>query len=159
MTMQILNYDLYDLYALLHYLRDDPGKFPIYRSAVEKIIGYITAPPSGNGIETNTVRKLLRPVYEEEEKHLSWIAVDNEYTANVLIIKNNAYYTILAALLKEMLDCGDDAERLYDFCDAVNNVPLILADDNRPKKAIKEMIKDYQKKYDRGFLLSEIKDI
>ncbi|MBQ9385194.1 MAG: hypothetical protein IJT87_13265 [Ruminiclostridium sp.] len=157
--MQILNYDLYDLYALFDYFRGNAGKFPIYRSAVEKIVEYITAPPSGNGIETNTVRKLLRPVYEEDEKKLVWISVDNEYTANVSVIKNTAYYTILAALLKEMLDCGDDADRLYDFCDAVTNVPLILADDNKPKKAIKEMIKDYQKKYDRGFLLSEIKDI
>ena len=159
MKLQILNYDLCDLYALIHYIRSNTDKFPIYRSAIEKIIEYITAPPSGNGIQTNTVRKILRPFYEEDEKRLAWIAVDNEYTANVSVIKNTAYYSILTALLKEMLDCGDDKDRLYDFCDAVHNVPLIIADDYKPKKAIKELIKDYQKKYDRGFLLSEIKDI
>lgn len=58
-----------------------------------------------------------------------------------------------------MQQCINDSQRFYLLCDASHNIPLLLADTKNPKKAIKIMIKDYQKNYNKEFLLKELKKI
>ena len=59
----------------------------------------------------------------------------------------------------EITECCDDKERFYLLCDAVHNIPLILADDPKPKKAINSMIKEYRNRYNGLFLKEEVKNI
>lgn len=152
----LINYDLYDLHALMVFLRQNTDKFSQYENAVRQIVSCLEASMQTGGGEANSIRKILMPFVSEEEQ-LSWALVENRYTANVIIIKNKAYYDILSAVLREMLRWGNDRERLYLLCDAVHNIPLLLADVKKPKKAAAAMIKDYQRKYDGDFLSDELK--
>lgn len=157
--MYLLNYDFYDLHALITFFRQNTKSFSLYKSPVEQMISYVNAPMPNNGIEINTIRKILKPYVNKNDKFLSWVLIENAYTANIFIIKNKAYYNILSSIFKEMLQCYNDEQQLYLLCDASHNIPLFLADINKPKKAIKAVIKDYKKRYNQNFLLTEMKNI
>lgn len=157
--MLLINYDFYDLYALITFFRNNTEKYFAYDKAVQKIIYYIDLPSSNNGLEANIIRKILKPYFNAEDNFLSWVLVENKYTANIGIIKDKTYYDILSAVFKEMQQCINDSQRFYLLCDASHNIPLLLADTKNPKKAIKIMIKDYQKNYNKEFLLKELKKI
>lgn len=79
------------------------------------------------------------------------------YTANVLVIKKESYYTVLSSVFEEMLDIYTDEQRLYLMCDAAHNIPLLLANENKPMPIINTMIKDYRKQYNKLFLVNEFK--
>ncbi|MGN1105579.1 MAG: hypothetical protein ACI4RH_02935 [Huintestinicola sp.] len=115
--------------------------------------------PAVSGIEPNTIRKILRPFFDDNDDALSWVLINNAYTANISIIKPKAYYLILSAVFEEMLKVYSDEQRLYLLCDASHNIPLILADVKKPKKSIKEMVSDYRKQYNKNFLVNELKSI
>ena len=157
--MYLLNYDFYDLHALFVFFRSKPDRFPHYRPAVEQLIGYIGEPAVQNGIDTNTVRKILQPFRSDDDDTLSWVDVNNEYTANIRIIKNQSCYDIIRAVLTEMTVCSEDTDRLYLLCDAVHNIPLILADEPKPSAALKACIAEYRSRYSKSFLSTEIKSI
>lgn len=154
--MYLLNYDFYDLYALITFFRQNTERFSLYKKPAEQIVSYIDTPMSNNGIELNTIRKILRPYVDKNDEYLSWTLVDNAYTANIIIIKNELYYSVLSTIFKEMLECFKDKQRLYLLCDSSHNIPLLLIDVKNPKTAIKAMISDYQTKYNKNFLLSEL---
>ena len=156
--MYLLNYDFYDLHALITFFRNNTARFSDYKASVEQIVQYMKA-PAANGIEPNTIRKILRPYFKDNDEALSWVLVNNEYTANISIIKMEAYYLILSAAFEEMLKFYSNEQRLYLLCDASHNIPLILADIKKPEKAIKEMIRDYRKQYNKFFLVNELKSI
>lgn len=155
--MRLINYDFYDMYALITFFRSNPAKAE-YLPAIEKIIRYLDSEPSQNSIESNTIRKILKPYTSEQDEQLSWVFTENKYTANIFIIKNEACYMIMSAIFRELLLClGNDPERVYMLCDASHNIPLLLIDEKRPEKAITSMIKEYRKHYAPEFLYKELK--
>ena len=156
--MYLLNYDFYDLHALITFFRSNTARFSDYKASVEQIVQYMKA-PAVSGIEPNTVRKILRPYFDDNDNALSWVLVNNAYTANISIIKSEAYYSILLAVFEEMTAIYSDEQRLYLLCDASHNIPVILADVKKPEKAIKEMVRDYRKQYNKNFLVNELKSI
>ena len=94
---------------------------------------------------------------KEEEPGLFWIWVENVYTGNVLTMKNEGYYRVLAAVFREMLVSIGDNQRLWRLCDATHNLPILLVECKAPKKGIKSMIRIYQVQYNRDFLEEELK--
>lgn len=154
--MQLLNYDLYDLYALFVFLRAHPQRFAAYRQGVRQIAAHIAAPDLGV-VDANSIRRCLRPCYAAEDSWLHWVLIDSEYAADVRVIRKEAYYPLLAAMLQEMLTCGDDPDRLQLLCDALHNVPLILTGEPQPLQHIQTEIGRYQDAYDPEFLRAELK--
>lgn len=155
--MYLINYDFYDLYSLIVFFRCKPKRFINYRSAVKEILNDMKKSAENHIIKDNTIRNKLKPYYNENDELVSWITVDNRYTANIKIIKNEPAYLIMSVILNEMLECCNDLERFHCLCDATHNVPLVLADEIKQKKIINGMIKEYRKKYNSLFLKDELK--
>ena len=155
--MLLTNYDFYDLHAYIVNFRSFPEKFKNYLVPTEQIVSYINAPIKNN-LEDNKIRKIIRPFYNSEDSML-WVTVDNVYTANLYIIKHISYYSILSAIFEEMLRVYENEQQLVQLCDAVHNIPLILADEKKPEKVIKIMIKEYRENYNHDFLVDELKKL
>lgn len=51
--MLLLNYDFYDLYALILFFRDFPEKCVLYTDAIKELIQYIGCPQTSNGLDYN----------------------------------------------------------------------------------------------------------
>ena len=156
--MYLINYDLYDLHAFFTFFRSAPARFPDYILPVKQLVEHVNA-PVGNTSDFNAVRRIISPFYDPRDESLSWVLVNNMYTANVFAVKTEAYYHILSAVFKEMLDFYNDEQRLYLLCDAVHNIPVLLADEKKPKPIIAAMIGDYRKQYNRAFLENELKNV
>ena len=73
------------------------------------------------------------------------------------MLKNTAYYRILAEVFREMLHHLEDNQRLWRLCDSTHNLPTLLVECKEPKKAIKSMIQIYQIEYNKNFLVEELK--
>ena len=160
--MHLLNYDFHDMYALIIYFRNFPTHIRSYVQPIKDIISYIEAPMSDNVLETNMVRKLIRVHIEAKENGLGWVFVDNEYTANLTVMKKDSHYRLMVAIFKEMLNFCEDEQRMFLLCDATHNIPLVLSNAftvKRPKKEIEIMVSHYQKQYNKEFLVRELKDI
>ena len=158
--MHLLNYDFHDMYALIIYFRNFPTHIRSYVQPIKDIISYMEAPMSDNVLETNMVRKLIRLHMEKKENGLGWVFVDNEYTANITVMKKDRHYRLMVAIFKEMLDFYEDEQRMFLLCDATHNIPLVLANSyiKKPKKTIETMVRDYQKQYNKEFLVKELKE-
>lgn len=151
----LINYDFYDIHALIVFFRSTPEKFAAYSGSVREIMGLLK---SYDGyVPDNAVRKMFRSDYNENDTLISWVLTDNRYTANLRIIKNESCYKILLRIFEEMLMTYDDKQRFYLLCDASHNIPLVLADVKKPKKTVKAMIKNYRKRYNDSFLRDELK--
>ena len=157
--MQLLNYDFYDLYALLIFFRADTDKVSEYAEVIEQIVHCLEEPVSQSEIEGNAVRKILQTYVSETEQGLSWVWTENKYTGNVVIMKNAGHYRILSEVFQEMLRSMGDGRRLWYLCDATHNIPTLLVECKDPKKAIKSMAKRYQKEYNKNFLVEELKQL
>lgn len=155
--MQLLNYDFYDLYALLIFFRMDTKKIAEYAEAIEELVACLEQPVFGNVCECNTIRKILQGYVSEEEQGLVWIWTENIYTGNTLTMKNVGYYDILAEVFREMLRNLGDNQRLWRLCDSTHNLPTLLVECEEPQKAIKSMVRIYQMEYNRNFLVEELK--
>lgn len=155
--MYLINYDFYDLYALIVYFRSNPARFPCYIESIRQIIDYLNASTITNEIIDNQIRRFISPYFDKQDEALSWVPVNNVYTANIFVIKKEAYYRILSSVFEEMIGSYNDEERLYLLCDATHNIPLLLADEENPKKIIKIMINDYRKQYNKLFLKDELR--
>lgn len=154
--MYLLNYDLYDLYALFVYLRNHPERFSQYREGIRQI-AEIVASPEEQCAGTNCIRRALRPCYQAEDTYMDFVLTDNVYTAEILIIDKPACYPLLTAMLRELLDHGDDPARLTWLCDAMHNIPVILVRESRPRTHIHFEIHHYQRKYNPLFLKQELR--
>lgn len=155
--MYLLNYDFYDLQALLIFFRANTDKVQEYTEALKQLINCMEHHISGGESEFNIVRKILKKYTCNAEHELSWVGTENIYTANIIIIKNADHYSILTEVLREMLCCINDTQRLWSLCDAVHNLPMLLLECKKPKKVIKSMIKTYQKDYNSNFLVKELR--
>lgn len=149
--MSLINYDLYDLYALFCYLRHSPSRLPDFRQAVRQIITAVYEPA-----EVNRIRHILRPCAHTEDIALSWVLTDNEYSADVRIIRDASALAVVCGMLEELLQAGDDQGRVYLLCDSVHNIPLILADPGRHHMPFKDMLRDYRMQYAPSFLKAEL---
>ncbi len=144
--MKFLNYDFYDIQALIVFFRAKPDCVSEYAGAIEQIISCLKDGASGNGAETNTIRKILQGYVSREESGLSWIWTENVYTGNVVIIKEERYYHILAEVFQEMLLCIDDSSCLYELCDTVHNLPTVMVENKKPEKIIKSVVEQMKRK-------------
>ena len=156
-VMHLINYDFYDLHAVIVCVRSNPNNkrlIPILNSIVE----LIEAPQSDNGIESNVVRKTIRQCTETDIESLSFANTDNIYTANIRIIKNSVHYKILSKIFRELAySMSVNNERAIAAADSFHNIPLLLADEVKAKKAITQTIKEYREIYYPNFLADALK--
>lgn len=157
--MRLLNYDFYDLYALLVYFRADVDKVSEYAEAIERIIAYLDEPIQEKEIAFNSIRKVLQLYVSKTESALSWVWTENVYTGNVVLMKDVNSYCILKKVFQEILLAIGNNERLWSLCDATHNLPVVLANDKKSGKIIKSMVRIYQKKYNKYFLVEELKEL
>lgn len=156
--MRLINYDFYDIHALICLVRSNPCK-ECYIPMLEAIIGYLEKESTDNGMEANAIRALIRPHVNEHDEMFKWVFVNNCYTANVRSIKNKTDYEILIAVLREIIAVKEtgDMEKTVLLADAVHNIPCILVDEAKPCKRIAGEISDYRKRYNKTFLKNELK--
>lgn len=154
--MYLLNYDFCDLHYIFVLIRSDPETISM-AAALEEIAAYIARPDDTNGIAENTVRRLLQKHYGRNDKRFQWVYVENYYTAYTAVVKEQAYYAILSAVLSELFAAlRENAERARLAADAVHNIPLLLFDSKNPRKAIERGIREYRETCHRDFLQKEL---
>lgn len=155
--MHIINYDFYDLYAVIICVRskpDDKRLTPI----LNRIAELIEAPQPDNGIEPNIVRKTIRQCEGTDIDGLSFANTDNVYTANIRIMKNPIHYKILSKVFRELSESMSvSIERTEAAADSFHNIPILLSDELKPKKAITQALKEYRARYSPTFLSDELK--
>lgn len=154
--MYLINYDLYDLHALIVFFRDSPERFPDYIGALSDIKAHVCEKTADDTVRYNAVRNIIRK-YIHGDGLLSWYMVNNVMASKTVVIHNESVYGIISAIFCEMLEHYDDSERFVLLCDAVHNVPVILADEPKPRKTVEVMIKPYRKAYNGRFLKAELK--
>lgn len=157
--MDMINYDFYDLYAVIVCVRSNPNDkrlIPVLNSIAE----LIEAPQHDNGIESNIVRKAIRQCGKADIDGLSFANTDNIYTANIRIMKNPVHYKILSRIFRELSDSMSvSSERTATAADSFHNILLLLADESKPKKTMTLGIKEYRTKYYPNFLVDELKGL
>ena len=157
--MHLINYDFYDLYAVIICVRsnpDDKRLIPI----LDRITELIEAPQPNSGIEPNIVRKAIRHCGGTDVDGLSFANMDNVYTANIRIMKSPVHYKILSRIFRELSDSMSvSSERTATAADSFHNIPLLLADESKPKKTMTLGIKGYRTKYYPNFLVDELKGL
>lgn len=155
--MHMINYDFYDLYAVIVFVRSSPNDkrlIPVFNSIAE----LIEVPQNNNGIESNIVRKAIRKCGMADIDGLSFANTDNVYTANIRIMKNSVHYKILSKIFLELAESiSVSIERTVAAADSFHNIPLLLSDELKPKKAITLAIKEYRARYNPYFLADELK--
>ena len=156
--MYLINYDLYDLHALIVFFRNSPERFPAYTEALSDISAHVCAKTADDTGRYNAVRNILRK-YSHGDGLLTWYMVNNVMASNTVVIRNEGVYGVISAIFCEMMEFYDDIERFVLLCDAVHNVPIILADESMPAKTVEIMIKEYRHRYNRQFLKRELKDL
>ena len=157
--MHLINYEFYDLYAVIVCVRSNPKDKRLI-PVLNRITELIEAPQSNNGIEPNIARKAIRQCDKADIEGLSFANTDNVYTANIRIMKNPVHYKILSKIFRELSDSMSvSSERTAMAADSFHNIPLILVDESKPKKAINLAIKEYRAKYYPNFLADELKTL
>ncbi len=156
--MYLLNYDFYDLHALFVFIRSNPEYIEVI-PGLRTLSDYLTKPPAETGgIPSNYVRTVLAAHIPAGMQGATWVHVQNIYTANLLVMRDPAFYPLLAAVLDELAGAlADEPERTRMLADAVHNIPLLLIEEKRPKKPIMASIKDYRSRYHAGFLEAQLK--
>ena len=151
-------YDLYDIYAVIVYIRayPDDDKIKDIAKAVKRLID---EPQRENG-DYNDVRRAIAEIDGVDRERWHWAFVENDYTYIPGFVKNELHYRVLSAGFAEIISAMEsgDGERLYLAADAMHNVPIILVHNNikEAKKQIKKEIEHYRKKYNGDFLKEEI---
>ena len=152
--MLLLNYDFYDIYAVLISFRNDPSN--TFNEKIAKTIkALLESPQVDNLIESNIIRRSIAEIENLDIELLAWIKTNNIYTYGQKVIKEETAYHILSAGFAELLVCLKDEnyKRFEDLADALHNVPIILSE--KPKnlsKLIKTEISTYRKMWNNAFL-------
>lgn len=155
--MHMINYDFYDLHAVIVCVRSNPDDKRLI-PVLNRIAEIIESPQSDNGIESNIVRKTIRQCGGTDIGGLFFANTDNVYIANIRIMKNPVHYKILSTIFRELSDSMSvSSERTAAAADSFHNIPLLLANELKPKKAITIDIKEYRTKYYPNFLVDELK--
>lgn len=152
--MLLLNYDFFDIYAVLLSFRSDPSNVFNEKIAI-KVKTLLDSPQIDNTIESNIIRRSLAEIENLDFERLAWIQTNNVYTYGQKIIKEEIAYHILSEGFSELLLCLQDGnyERFEALADALHNVPIILVE--KPKKRsnlIKTEISAYRKMWNNAFL-------
>ena len=157
--MLLLNYDFYDIHAVLIRIRHDPAdRCDI--EIVRRIRQLIDAPQEGNVIPSNPVRRALSQIEGLDRERFAWVFTENVYTYGVAVIKDDRTYAILSRALEELLDLleSGDTARAAELADALHNVPIILTQrDRKTAKRIAAELSSYRKERDRDFLKDILK--
>lgn len=153
--MLMLNFDFYDIYAVLILFRAVPlhSQNVIITKTLKTLI---EAPQNDNTMGDNIVRSALAELEDIDRDHYNWVFAKNIYTYGHKIIKEETAYQILAVGFSELLKCLDNEnfDQFKDLADALHNVPIILAEQTKcVKRLIKKEISWYRKKWDKNFLL------
>ncbi|MBQ9745408.1 MAG: hypothetical protein IJW21_01120 [Clostridia bacterium] len=147
-------YDLYDIYAVIVYIRAYPDDAKI--KDVAKVVKRLLDEPREDSGGFNNVRRAIAAIDGVDRERWHWAFVENDYTYIPGFIKNELHYSVLSAGFAEMIFAmeGGDGERLYLAADAMHNVPIIFAhnDIKEAKKHIKREISFYRGKYNKEFL-------
>lgn len=155
--MLLLNYDLYDLYAVLTALRAAPQK-EYNVQIIQTVLRLLTEPQADNTIEDNLVRRRLRAICNLDQKLFRWVYTDNVYTYGVKIVKDEFYYSFLANGFRMLLECAvhRDDQRLELLADALHNVPIYFAEGC---KNFKKTVKPQFSRYDGIYKTNLHKDL
>ena len=155
----MINYDFYDLYAVIICIRSNPKDKRLI-PVLNRIVEIIELPQPDNDIDPNIVRKAIRQCDKADIEGLSFANTDNVYTANIRIMKNPVHYKILSKIFRGLAESMSvSSERTAAAADSFHNIPLLLADELKPKKAITLAIKEYRARYSPIFLASELKEL
>lgn len=152
--MLLLNYDFYDIYAVLLFFRNDPSN-TLNSKIAKKIQSLLESPQVDNVIESNIIRRSIAEIENLDIDQLAWIKTNNIYTYGQKVIKEETAYHILSAGFAELLVCLKDEnyKQFEALADALHNVPIILSE--KPKnlpKLIKTEISTYRKMWNNAFL-------
>ena len=157
--MMLTNYDLHDIYWSIVLMRSDSSEHD--RAVVSAIKCTVDAEQEDNTIESNKIRNILSEIKELKNfEKWQWIYTQNVYTYGIKIIKDEFAYQILSDILGELLTCLNEpnGQQAYDLKDAIHNVPIILAEENKHmKKNIAREILPYRNKWNKCFLKKLIK--
>jgi len=150
----MLNYDFYDIYAVLVAFRNSPSNSHNFDIA-QRIKLLVDSPQLDNTVETNLIRRSLAQIDGLYCDEFAWIKTNNVYTYGCRLIKEEMAYHILSEAFAELLLCLDnkDYTRFRDLADALHNVPITLAEDPKTYvRRIKAEITIYRRKWNSSFL-------
>ncbi len=152
--MLMLNFDFYDIHAVLVAFRANPRS--VQNTMITKaVISLIEAPQSDAIIDGNVIRGVLAELEDIDQDSYRLVYTRNVYTHGHRIIKEALAYQIMAVSFSELLKClnNENFDKFQDLADALHNVPVILADKTKNTKLlIKKEISWYRKKWDKSFL-------
>lgn len=152
--MLLMNYDYYDIHALLTTLRAKPDK--AYNiEIIKSVFEVLSALQIDNTIDDNIIRKKLRMIEAIDKDDFRWVYVDNIYTYGWKIIKDEKSYSFLANGFQMMIEyaASGDFQRLEDLADALHNIPIFFADGCKNfKSAVKIQFSHYNKTYSADLL-------
>jgi hypothetical protein len=151
-------YDLYDIYAVIVYIRAYPNDTK--NAEIAKAVKSLLDEPKGDYGSLNEVRHAIAAIDGVDRERWHWAFVENDYTYIPGFIKNELPYRVLSEGFAEIIYAieSGDSERIYRAADAMHNVPIIFAENDikEAKKQIKREISFYRKEYNSEFLKYEI---
>ena len=151
--MHMSVYDLYDIYAVIVYIRAYPDDDKI--KDIAKAVKCLLDEACAEGTGFNNVRRAIAAIEGVDRERWHWAFVENDYTYIPGFIKDELHYSVLSAGFAEIISAieSGDGERIYCAADAMHNVPIIFSqyDIKEAKKHIKREISFYRKKYNENF--------
>ncbi len=90
--MLLINYEFYDIHALITFFRSFPKRCILYTNVLKEIIGYIESPQGSNGLDQNIIRKIIRPYLKAIKTMIKPYQLQSNKTFLLTEIKK--YYTI-----------------------------------------------------------------
>ncbi len=149
----INTYDLYDLYAVFAGIRFHPDH-PLNEAIMERIIYVLNDRESG---EFNQIRRAIQSVGKLPKDDIySFATVENVYTYMPFYLKDEAIYTVLLYVCKEMKNViiRTNSEQIADLADCLHNLPIYIAESKGsiPKYFWENEVAFYRKKWNKRFL-------
>ena len=146
-------YDLYDLYAVFVGIRSHPDH-PLNGTIIDRIICVFNSRESG---DINQIRKAIQNAGNLQKDDIySFASTENVYTYMPFILKDEAIYTVLLSVCKEMKNViiGANSEQITDLADCLHNLPIYIAESKGsiPKVFWKNEVALYRKKWNKQFI-------
>ena len=156
--MIVTVYELYDIYAVIVYIRAYPNDTK--NTEIAKAVKSLLDEPKGDYGSLNEVRRAVASIDGVDREHYAWAFTENVYMYMPPIIKDELPYRVLSEGFAEIVSAieSGDGERIYRAADAMHNVPIIFTQYNikEAKKQIKREISFYRREYNEEFLKDEI---
>lgn len=154
-------YDLYDLHAILVRIRfspDDTLNYDIIRSVITVLIDNNK---NFDNCDSNQFRHAIQSLTELEHNDLyDFVYVENKYSYFPLPpLKDKRIYEVLIRSCEELLYAIEKnrREQILELSDCLHNLPVYLVENKFtiPKHYWKNEIKQYRKKWNNRFLVTE----